>query len=148
VRTLGTADKLPSIEATLKVSDERAEKRRDDRDETRLERATDIYDYAPTRGKGGIIDASITIGKSYNRALGNLFEAGVSVAGTLFSLLDPPTTPAQRAQAAEKARDEREAQAEASIDFSKYTSDRAQERQNQQEQQASRDRQREPERDR
>lgn len=135
---------LFGIEGTKQLMQTRAEQRvnerqaiRDEINAARMERATAINDRAPTRGPKD--KAADVAAKAPARVLSGALNIGEKFFGGLFALLDPPTTPAQREQAAEKARDEREAQAEASIDFSKYTTDRAQERQNHQEQQASRD---------
>ena len=47
VTRLDIGDKLQSIEATLKASDERQQLRREERTAERMERAADIYDRAP-----------------------------------------------------------------------------------------------------
>jgi hypothetical protein len=70
-----------------------------------------------------------------------------AVSSAFESLISPKLSPEQVYEG-EKSKVAREAEAESSIDFSRYTVDRAQERQNHQEQQAARDRQREIERDR
>ena len=111
----------------------------------RLERATNINRFAPVRSAK---ETTTALGNIGGRAIGAAFSLEETFLDGLFALVDPPMTPLQRHQAAEKARDERGAQAEHQIDFSKYPADRAQERQNHQEQQAARDRQRELERDR
>ena len=110
-----------------------------------MERATTIDRFAPVRSAK---ETTVAIGKTGGRAIGAAFSLGEKFFDGLFALLDPPTTPLQRHQAAEKARDEREAQAEHQIDFSRWTADRAQEKQNRESDQAARDRQRENERER
>jgi hypothetical protein len=138
--------KLKGIEATKTVLDASAEERAAYWQDVRMEWATNIYHFAPViRSLKG---TSNPLAKAETRAIGSAFDLGEKFFDTLFSLLDPPTTPAQREQAAEKARDEREAQAEHQVDFSKWTLDRAQEQQQHLDQQAARDQQRESERDR
>jgi hypothetical protein len=137
--------KLKGIDATKAILETSAQDRAAYWQNIRLERATNINRFAPVRSAKATTAA---LGKTGSRAIGSAFSLGEKVFAGLFALLDPPTTPLQRHEAAEKARDEREAQADQHIDFSKYTADRAQERQNHQEQQAARDRQREIERDR
>ena len=148
VESLGTEGKLQSIGATLKASDERAQQRAAEKDELRLERATDIYDRAPTRGKEGILAPAAELSDTAARALGDVLNAGVSTAGFLFSIFDPRKSPSQLRTEAIKAEVEREVQAEAQIDFSNYKAERAQEQRNEQERQAARDRERENERQR
>jgi hypothetical protein len=137
--------KLKGIEATKTILDTSAQERAAYWQDVRMERAATIDRFAPVRSAK---ETTAAIGKTGGRAIGAAFSLGEKFFDTLFALLDPPTTPLQRHQAAEKARDEREAQAEHQIDFSRWTADRAQERQNHQEQQAARDRQRESERER
>ena len=134
--------KLKGIDATKAILETSAQDRAAYWQDIRLERATNINRFAPVRSAK---ETSAALGNIGGRAIGSVFSLGEKLFDALFSILDPPTTPLQRHQAAEKARDERETEAERSVDFSKYTTDRAQERQNHQEQQAARDRQREPE---
>jgi hypothetical protein len=148
VRTLGTADKLQSIAATLKASDERAQLRRDERKEARLERAGKINDRAAQSGSDplpGLLNVA-------NRVAGDVFEAAIeptiSAASLLFSFFDPQKTPGQLRKEAIQAEAQREVQADAQIDFSRYTAEQAQEQRNDQQEQAARDRQRENERER
>ena len=89
VETLGTEGKLQSIGATLKASDERAQQRAAEKDELRLERATNIFDKAPTRGKEGILTPAAVLSDTAGRVMGDVLNAGVSTAGFLFSLIDP-----------------------------------------------------------
>jgi hypothetical protein len=138
---------LKGIEATKTILDVSAQERAAYWDDIRLERATEIYDRAPKRGKNdSILASAAALGKTGGRAIAEAFDMGVNAAGLLFSLMVPPKTPGQLRREAIKAEAERELQAEQHIDFSKYTADRAQERRNDQEQQAARDRQREVER--
>lgn len=137
--------KLKGIDATKAILETSAQDRAAYWEEIRLERATDINRFAPVRSAK---ETTAALGNLGGLAIGAAFSLGENILDGLFALLDPPMTPLQRHQAAEKARDEREAQAEHQIDFSKYTADRAQERQNHQDQQAGRDRQSELERER
>jgi hypothetical protein len=115
-----------------------------------MDRATWMQDWAPERGKK---DRSLPrilqgLGKAATNIIDAGFDAPVNMTSAALSFFDPPTTPAQREQAAENSRAEREDQGQRQIDFSRWTADIAQERQNHQEQQAARDRQRETERER
>jgi hypothetical protein len=142
---------LPGIEATLQKLDTKAQERRAERDSDRMDRATWIRDWVPERGQKkdralpGILAG---IGKTAANIIEAGFDGPVNLTTAALSFFDPPTTPAQREQAAENSREDREAQGQQQIDFSKYTGDQAQEQRNHQEQQAPRDRQREVERER
>jgi len=130
---------LPGIEATKARLETSAEERAAHWKNVREERATSIDASAPILGgarkrSGFRSDASI---------VANLLNEAVRPLDFLFSLIDPQKTPGQLRTEAIKAEADREAQAEAQIDFSNYKADRAQEQRNQQEQEAVRDRQRE-----
>ncbi len=148
---------LTGIEGTKQImqtrAEERAEQRQAVRDEIyayRMDRATWMKDLAPeelapTRdGKKPkaprIVDATPAL------VLGAAGKGLEIVANALESLLAPKLTPQQKHQA-EMSRLERQADAEATVDFSRYAADRAQQRQNDHSQQAVRDRQRELERE-
>jgi hypothetical protein len=149
VKTLDNRSQLQGIEATKQKIDTRAQERKAERDSDRMDRATWIQDWAPERGrKTKILEPIVQAGKIGTQVIEAGIDAAANIATAAFSILDPPTTPAQRAQAAAQSRQERETQAEIQIDFSRFTSDQAQQRQNHQEQQAARDRQRESERER
>ena len=137
--------KLNGIDATKTMLDASAQDRAAYWQAVRLERAANIDRFEPFRSAK---DTTAAVRKAGRRAIGVAFGAAEKIFEGLFSILDPPVTPSQRLQAAGKARDERENDAERSIDFSRYTSDRAQEQRSQREQQAARDRQRELERER
>jgi hypothetical protein len=130
---LGNRDELKGIDATLKTSDARAQQRTADWEAFSLNRAT-----SPGRPPIEKPFSTATLAKAGSHALdGGLsilasgLSVGEKVVDALFDLLDPPTTAAQRDQAADTARDEREVQAEANIDFEKYTTELAQQRQQQ-----------------
>ncbi len=125
VAALDSGSKLQGIDATKQALNERAQQRSAEWQAIRLENATKKRGAAPIRaGKLRIpsIVAKVPlreIGKTLD-LVGNVFE----------SLLAPKLTPEQVRQG-ERARQKREAEAEHSIDFSKYTTLRAQERQQQ-----------------
>jgi hypothetical protein len=123
---------LKGIKATERISDERAQERR----EVRLHKATDINRRA--RKGGGQGDDGLRPGRTF----GKLMEATIKPIDALFSLIDPPKTPRQLRKEAIKARIDREAQAERNADLSNFLAERAQERKNEQERQAARDRER------
>lgn len=139
---------LTGIEGTKQImqsrADERAQQRLTIRDQIsadRMDRATWIKDWAPTRGSKNpkatrIVEAAPSL------VLGAAGKGLEIVANALESLLAPKLTPQQKHEA-EVSRLGRQSDADATIDFSRYTADRAQQRQNHQEQQAARDRQRE-----
>jgi len=140
---------LQGIEATKQKLDTKAQERKAERESDRMDRATWIQDWAPERGrKTKILEPIVQAGQVGAKAVEAAFDGAVNIASAALSFLDPPTTPAQREQAAELSRQDRETQAEIQIDFTRFTSDQAQRQQNHQEQQAARDRQREIERER
>jgi len=144
VTRLDIADRLQSIEATLKASDERQQLRREERTTERTERATGIYDRAPARaGKGADMPAAIR--KAPARVIGGAFNIGTELAGLFFSFIGAPKSPRQQARdnlEGERLTDRRNAEAEVKIDLSKYTGERAQQQRNEQQEEAARDRER------
>jgi hypothetical protein len=146
IKTLDNRSQLKGIEATKQALDERAEKRAADREAARLDYATNIKSrtaIAAADLKKGVHKSATVAGN----VLGGLGKGFHALSNAFDSLISPKLSPEQIYQG-EKAKITREAEAEYSIDFSRYTSDRAQEHQNNQEQQAARDRQREIERER
>jgi hypothetical protein len=146
VKTLGNRGELKGIEATLKASDERAQQRAADWYSIRLENATNLKNQTAIAAadlKKGVHKSAYVAGN----VLGGLGKGFHALSNAFDSLISPKLSPEQIYEG-EKAKITREAEAEHSIDFSRYTADRAHERQNHQEQQAARDRQREIERDR
>ena len=123
---------LKGIAATERLSDELAQERRAER----FEKATEINQRA--RKMVGNTDHGFRPG----RAAGKLMESAMKPIGALFSLIDPPKTPAQLRKEAIKAHIDRETQAERNADLSNFLADRAQERKNEQERKAARDRER------
>ena len=118
---------------------ERAEQRADDREAARLEYATNIKDFSrKLRGK-----SVNPIGKLEKIALRGLGKTLDVVSDALGSLFAPTLTPRQQRDA-DTAAQRREAEADRSIDFSRYTADIAQQRRQQEDgQEASRQRERE-----
>jgi hypothetical protein len=134
VKGLDDENPLPGIDATLKASDERAHQRRVDREAHRLEKATSAKDFSRE------IPRDLTEGvRKTVRVADNLLGgigAGVHVvADALDSLLSPKLTPEQIREG-EINQDRREAEAEASIDYSRYTAELAQQRQQQENERA------------
>jgi MobA/MobL family len=121
---------LPGIEAAKQKLDTKAQQRKHDMEASRLERATTINDRAPSRGANdNIRSVTNAAGKIGGRAISGAFSLAEKLIDGLFSILDPVITPQQRREAAERAHDEREAQGEKQIDFSRYMAERAAERQ-------------------
>jgi len=157
VTRLDIADRLQSIETTLKASDERQQKRRDEIEAVRTERATDINVNLSARRPmdKAVLDVAfgvaktgeeiLTKGKTAARVIGGAFNIGVELAGLFFSAFDTPKSPRQQARdnlEGERLTDRRNAEAEVKIDFSRYTGERAQEQRNEQQEEAARDRER------
>jgi hypothetical protein len=144
--------KLPGIDATRETLTARAEQRisevsafrenlRDTRNAERLHKSQQIGGRdgrdAPVITKESFFRPAAALARGGGRVAGGLANVTEKILGGLFSIFDPPTTPAQRAQAADKAVDDREIQAE-----------RAQEQRNREADQAARERRRENERER
>ena len=147
VKGLDSRDKLQGIDATLKVSDKRAEQRAADREAIRLDRATDIRDFSreiPGKAIGGIRKTV----KLADNVLGGI-GAGVHTVTDMFdSLLSVRLTPEQIREG-EITQQRREAEGEASIDYSRYTAETTQQRRQQEnDREAERHRQRDEERGR
>ncbi len=117
---------LKGIDATKKALNQRAAQRAADREATRLERATNIKDFSRTVARGGI-KGTARAGKTAARVLGKTLDA---VSDAFASLFAPTLTPEQIREG-EKAMHRREAEAESSIDFARYTGELAQQRQQQ-----------------
>ena len=137
VKGFDNGSPLPGIDDALKVSDKRAQHRAADREAIRLENATNIKDFSRTVAKN-IKAPAAALGKTAIGVGGVLH----SVADAFGSLFAPTLTP-QEAQKADNARHRREAEAEDSIDYSRYTAEAARQRQQQEnEREAERQRQR------
>ncbi len=138
--------KLKGIDATKSMLDASAQARAAWWQDIRLDNATRRNHSAPERGpRNRTAEKIIDTGASL--AIGTIGKGLDVVGSVLESVLAPKLTPEQKRQG-ELTRQERAADAEQSIDFSRFTTDRAQEQRNHQEEQAARDRQREIERDR
>jgi hypothetical protein len=152
--------KLKSIEATKDAIDADAEKRAAYWREIRLDRAIGQSNNAwtPAGKAAAMMDTgaktAVKIMDTAPRAVSAALDIGIEVSGMVFSLLsflDAPKSPRQQARdnyEGEKATAERNAEADAKIDFSQFEAARMQARQNEQQEQAARDRQRESERER
>jgi hypothetical protein len=147
VKGLHDGSPLPGLDATLKTSDQRAQQRRADREATRLEKATSTKDFSrdiPGKAIGGIRKTV----KLADNVFGGIGAGVHAVADALDSLLSPKPTPEQIREG-EINQQRREAEAEASIDYSRYTAELAQQRQQREnEREAARQRQRDEERGR
>lgn len=129
---------VKGLDATKQALNERAGQRAADREATRLERATDIRDFSRIVAKGSI-KRTAKVGRTAARAIGQTLDA---VSNAFVSLFAPTLTPEQIREG-EKARYRREAEAENTIDFEKYTAEVAHQRQQQeQDREAARQRQR------
>lgn len=155
---LGIRSQLQGIDATLRLSDERMEQRRAERETTRLERATDTkppirvtLKRAATRADANAKQvlhksvAAIEKTASIAASFGKMFEiVGSLVEGIIAA---PKLTP-QQIHEGEKAKDRRDAEADFTIDFSRATAEAAQQRQQQEnEREAARQRPRDEERE-
>jgi hypothetical protein len=127
VKHLGTRSKLQGIDATLKLSDERARLRRSDRETARLERAQDIKDFSYIV-TNKIKTPAVVIGRVAGIGVPAIGKALDVIGGLVESIAAPTLTPQQKHEG-EKAKDRREAEADFSIDFSRVTAEAAQERQ-------------------
>jgi hypothetical protein len=129
---------VKGLDATKQALNERAGQRAADREATRLERATDIRDFSRIVAKGSI-KRTAKVGRTAALAIGKTLDA---VSNAFVSLFAPTLTPEQIREG-EKARYRREAEAENTIDFEKYTAEVAHQRQQQeQDREAARQRQR------
>jgi hypothetical protein len=140
VKHLGIATELQSVAATLQSSSLRAVKRSANREAERLEWATNILDFSREISRDNI-KGKIEIGTSAIRAIGKTLD---SLSNAFDSLLSPKLTPAQIVEG-RKAADRREAEADNTLDFARYTAENVQHRQ-QREQELEEDRQRQRER--
>jgi hypothetical protein len=136
---LDNRDKLQGIDATLKASDERAQKRAADWQKIRFENAAGRkkpislkrVGKQASRATGSIITRGIPeVAASIGKAAGiaGSFGKALDVIGSMVeSLAAPVLTPAQIYEG-EKAKDRREAEADQVIDFSRVTAEAAQQR--------------------
>ena len=139
VAALDKGSQMQGIEATREASDQRAQQRSQDWQALRLGWATKYRDGSRKNGNENVKSPAPALGKSTVRTIGKLFDIA---AGAFESLLAPKLTPEQ-IHDGQKAIHRREAEAEHTIDFSSYTADMAQMRQQQdQEREAARERER------
>jgi hypothetical protein len=150
-RGLTNGNPLPGIDATLKVSDERAQQRAAYREAVRLDRATDIRDFSKSI-PGNAKDAIRVSAKITTNALGGIgagLGKGAEFVGEAISSLFAPKLSPEQIRKGEITQQRREADAEASIDYSRYTAERTQQRrQEETDREAERQRQRDEERGR
>jgi hypothetical protein len=144
-------NQLQGIDATLKALDNRAQRRRDEIASARLERATDINAGIPagrseppsaaaarTIGKGigkGIEFADKTIRAAPAMRIGKAAASAISkpleaLARGFEDLFAPTLTPEQKHEA-EKSQHRRDAEADHSLDYSRFTAEQTQRRQQQ-----------------
>ena len=129
VAALGGKDRLQGIDATKKVLDVKAQERAAHWQDIRLGNATRTRGSAPVRRNRVKLPPIVT--KVPLRTVGKAMDFVGNAFGDLFA---PKLTPEQKHEG-EKAKLEREAQAEHSIDFSKYTALRAHDLQRQEQEQ-------------
>jgi len=141
LKTLDNKNQLQGIDATLKVSDKRAQQRAADRQATRLENATDLKDFSRKWGKGTApIPALENIGPG---VIALVIAKGFDIIGSLLESVFAPKLTPEQIHEGEKAQYRREAEAEHSSDISRHTADQTQQRRQQEnEQEAARQRQR------
>ena len=137
----GLEGRIPihGVDATIQASDKRAIERAADREEARMERATDIKDYSrPYRHQA--MKGKVEVAKSAGRAAGKAFDA---FSDAFDSLVAPKLSPEQIREG-RRAASRREHQAEDAIDIQRYTSDNAgRQRQREDELESARQRERE-----
>lgn len=155
VKALAKTEKLQGIDATLKASDERAQQRREYWEKVRMDRATGRRPIDPRhmakrtgtktiRGLKKGVAASIPAATEAVRAASTIKRGLNTVAGSLEALFVPKLTPEQIHEG-EKAKVRRDAQAEETIEFTRFNAEHAQHRE-QREQAAARNRERERDR--
>jgi Relaxase/Mobilisation nuclease domain len=130
VKLLDNRSQLKGIDATLKVSDERAQKRAADWHEIRLERATDIWRGGRTRAgnvKDNLAKSPAAILKPVSMGL-NVIGKPLKILENIFEGIFAPKLTPEQIRAGKMAARERQADASEEIDFSNYTARRAIER--------------------
>jgi len=141
VTALDNRSQLQGIDATLKISDKRAERRAADREAIRLERATDIRDFSRII-PGNPMDSIRKTAKIADNVLGGVGKTVDVIADGFASLFSPTLTPEQKVEG-EITQQRREAEADASLDYSRYTAEATQQRRQQEiDREAERQRQR------
>jgi hypothetical protein len=151
VNKLDNRNRLQGIDATLKVLDDRAQRRRDKIASARLERATDINaSISAGRSEAPAAAAARTIGKGIGKGIefadktiraAPAIRIGKAAASTISKPLEalargfedlfaPTLTPEQKHEG-EKAQHRREAEADHSLDYSRLTAEQTQQRQQQ-----------------
>ena len=130
VKALGKSITLQGIKATLELSNERTQERAEERSATLLEKAT--IEQTPEKPSpvrnvpNHNIKSPITaLGNASVEVIGKVLDVGA----TAFQSLIAPTLTPEQIRQGEQAVSRREAEAEHRIDFSKYTAEMAQQRQ-------------------
>jgi len=137
VKHLETRSQLQGVDATLKLSNLRAQQRSAEIAEKRMDSATSPRDFSRT--VSGNIRRSVGVGNHTLRAIAKTVDA---VGNAVESLFAPTLTP-QQIREAERTNLRREAEAESSMDLSRYTAERTHHTQQQEnEREAERQRQR------
>jgi len=140
--------KLQGLDATLKLSDDRAQQRSGAREAVRLDRATDIRDFSRSI-PGNPKDAVRVSAKITTNALGGIgagLGKGAEFVGEAISSLFAPKLSPEQIREGEITQQRREADAEASLDYSRFTAERTQQRrQEENDSEAERQRQRDEE---
>jgi len=139
VKGLDSTDKLQGIDATIKVSDNRAQQRAADRKAIRLERATDIIRGGHTRAanvKDNLLRAPAAVLKPVTMGL-NVVGKALEIFGGVF---EPPILTPEQKRDGEIAARERQADVRDQLDHSNAISQRAQERRQEEEREAARQR--------
>jgi len=126
IAVLNNPKQVQGIEATKLILDGRAEQRAANWAAIRFENATNIKDFS-LKLAGKSAARTLKVGKVATRTVGKTLDA---FSDAFSSLFDPVLTPDQLRQG-EKAKDRREAEADSTVDFARYTSDQAQQRQQQ-----------------
>jgi hypothetical protein len=126
IAVLDNPKQVQGMDATKRDLDARAEQRAANWAAIRFENATNIKDFS-LKLAGKSAGRSLKVGKIATRTVGKTLDAFSDAFASLFA---PVLTPEQIRQG-EKAQDRREAEADSTVDFARYTSDQAQQRQQQ-----------------
>ncbi len=153
VNKLDNRNRLQGIDATLEALDNRAQRRRSEIASARLEKATDINAGIPAgRSEAPAAAAARTIGKGIGKGIefadktmraAPAIRIGKAAASTISKPLEalargfedlfaPTLTPEQKHEA-EKSQHRREAEADHSLDYSRFTAEKTQQQENERE---------------
>ncbi len=133
VAALDKPRRLQGIDATLQALNDRAQQRAEHRNAIRFKKATNIKNRATTfAGKNA--KRTLSVADTAARTIGKTLDA----ASDAFTSLFAPTMTPQQIRDGERIREKREVEAEDVIDFTRYTAELAQQRQQEQEREAVR----------